>query len=220
MPKSYGLASVTAPQGHPPAPEDAACDFTSEEVSALVCQQKCAVEGCRFLCAEKPCLIVAGMPHTHGCGVHRDMRIEAQAARLENAIRDTRLREHLSDAAWNDDLCEAARIGRAASCGIDWMRTEGAALHAAVNAGQDALRRGATSEEAVAAIHVAGAESMGYLWEDTAASLIAESEVVGNRTARFGTSEERATLAEIAAEVSGLTRGERTWGRMARAVIS
>ena len=92
------------------------------------------------------------------------------------------------------------------------MRTEGAALHAAVKAGQDALRRGATSEEAVAAIHAAGAESMGYLWEDTAASLIAESEVVGNRTARFGTSEERATLAEIAAEVSGLTRGERTDG--------
>ena len=101
---------------------------------------------------------------------------------------------------------------------------------AAVKAGQDALRRGATSEEAVAAIHAAGAESSGpkffgasigrILWEDTAASLIAESEVVGNRTARFGTSEERATLAEIAAEVSGLTRGERTWGRMARAVIS
>ena len=50
--------------------------------------------------------------------------------------------------------------------------------------------------------------------EDTATSLIAESEVVGNRLARFGTSEEQATLAEIAAEVSGLTRGERTWGRM------
>ena len=145
------------------------------------------------------------------------MRIEAQAARLENAIRDTRLREHLCDAAWNDDLCEAARrIGSAASSGIDWTRTEGAALYAAVKAGQDAFRRGATSGEVVAAIHAAGAES----WEDTAASLIAESEVVGNRTARFGTSEERATLAEIAAEVSGLTRGERTWGRMARAVIS
>ena len=218
MPKSYGLASVTAPQGHPPAPEDAACDFTSEEVSALVCQQKCVVEGCKFFCVEKPSLIVAGMAHTHLCAVHRDMRIEAQAARLENAIRDTRLREHLCDAAWNDDLCEAARrIGSAASSGIDWTRTEGAALYAAVKAGQDAFRRGATSgEEVVAAIHAAGAES----WEDTAASLIAESEVVGNRTARFGTSEERATLAEIAAEVSGLTRGERTWGRMARAVIS
>jgi len=149
------------------------------------------------------------------------MRIEAQAARLENAIRDTRLREHLCDAAWNDDLCEAARrIGSAASSGIDWTRTEGAALYAAVKAGQDAFRRGATSgEEVVAAIHAAGAESW-ESWEDTAASLIAESEVVGNRTARFGTSEERATLAEIAAEVSGLTRGERTWGRMARAVIS
>ena len=220
MPKSYGLASVTAPQGHPPAPEDAACDFTSEEVSALVCQQKCVVEGCKFFCVEKPSLIVAGMAHTHLCAVHRDMRIEAQAARLENAIRDTRLREHLCDAAWNDDLCEAARrIGSAASSGIDWTRTEGAALYAAVKAGQDAFRRGATSGEVVAAIHAAGAESW-ESWEDTAASLIAESEVVGNRTARFGTSEERATLAEIAAEVSGLTRGERTWGRMARAVIS
>ena len=185
MPKSYGLASVTAPQGHPPAPEDAACDFTSEEVSALVCQQKCVVEGCKFFCVEKPSLIVAGMAHTHLCAVHRDMRIEAQAARLENAIRDTRLREHLCDAAWNDDLCEAARrIGSAASSGIDWTRTEGAALYAAVKAGQDALRRGATSEEAVAAIHAAGAESSGpkffgasigrILWEDTAASLIAE----------------------------------------------
>ena len=149
------------------------------------------------------------------------MRIEAQAARLENAIRDTRLREHLR---------EASRIGSAASSGIHWTRTEGAALYAAVKAGQDAFRRGATSGEGVAAIHAAGAESNGpkfsgasigrTLWEDTAASLIAESEVVGNRTARFGTSEERATLAEIAAEVSGLTRGERTWGRMARAVIS
>ena len=84
-------------------------------------------------------------------------------------------------------------------------------MHAAVNAGQDALRRGATSEEAVAAIHAAGAESSGpkffgasigrILWEDTTASPIDESEVGGNRTARFGTSEERATLAEIAAGV-------------------
>ena len=32
--------------------------------------------------------------------------------------------------------------------------------------------------------------------------------------ARFGTSEERATLVDISAEVSGLTRGERAWGRM------
>ena len=85
-------------------------------------------------------------------------------------------------------------------------------MYAAVKAGQDALRRGATSEEAVAAIHAAGAESSGpkffgastglILWEDTATSLIAESEEVGNRTARSGTSEERATLAEIAAEES------------------
>ena len=75
-----------------------------------MCQQKCAVKGCRFLCAEKTCLIVAGMPHTHGCGVHRDMRIEAQAARLENAILDTRDREHL----------EADRFCNATSSGIDW----------------------------------------------------------------------------------------------------
>ena len=129
------------------------------EFSALVCQQKCAVEGCRFLCAEKPCLIVAGMPHTHGCGVHRDMHIEAQAARLENVILDTRDREHLSDATWNDDFSEAARIGGVASSGIDWTRTEGAALYAAVKAGQDAFRRGATSGEVVAAIHAAGAKS-------------------------------------------------------------
>ena len=86
MPKSYGLASVTAPQGHPPAPEDAACDFTSEEVSALVCQRKCVVEGCSYFCAENPLLVVAGVTHAHHCAVHRDMSVEARAARLENAI--------------------------------------------------------------------------------------------------------------------------------------
>ena len=84
------------------------------------------------------------------------MSVEAQAARLENDIRDESRRE----AAWNDDLCEAARrIGSAASSGIDWTRTEGAALYAAVKAGQDAFRRGATSGEVVAAIHAAGAKS-------------------------------------------------------------
>ena len=188
-----------------------------------MCQRKCVVEGCSYFCAENPFLVVAGVTHAHHCAVHRDMSVEARAARLENAIRDESRCENLREAAWwNDDLREAARIGRAASSGVDWTRTVGAALYAAVKAGQDALRRGATSEEAVAAIHAAGAESSGpkffgasigrILWEDTAASLIAESEVVGNRTARFGTSEERATLAEIAAEVSGLTRGERTDG--------
>ena len=76
----------------------------------------------------------------------------------------------------------------------------------------------------IRAIHAAGAESSDpkffgasigrILWEGTATSLIAGNEVVGNVIARFGTSEERATLAEISAEVSGLTRGERTWGPM------
>ena len=88
------------------------------------------------------------------------MRIEAQAARLENAILDTRDRGHLSAAAWNDDFSEAARIGGVASSGIDWTRTEGAALYAAVKAGQDAFKRGATSVEVVAAIHAAGAKSI------------------------------------------------------------
>ena len=87
------------------------------------------------------------------------MRIEAQAARLENAILDTRGREHLSVAAWNDDLCEAARICSLASSGIDWTRTKGAALYASVKAGQDAFKRGATSVEVVGAIHAAGAKS-------------------------------------------------------------
>ena len=149
--------------------------------------------------------------------------MEAQVARLENAIRDESRREDIREVAWNDDICEAARIGRAASSGVDWTRTVGAALYAAVKAGQDALIRGATSEQAVAAIHAAGAESSGQtffgaligriLSGDTATSPIAESEVVGNSIARLGSSEERTTLAEISAEVSGLTRGERTWGR-------
>ena len=109
-----------------------------------MCQQKCAVKGCRFLCAEKPCLIVAGMPHTHGCGVHRDMRIEAQAARLENCTV-----EHL----------EADRFCNATSSGIDWTRTKGDALYAVVKAGQDAFKHGASSVEVVAAIHAAAAKT-------------------------------------------------------------
>ena len=118
-------------------------------ISALTCRQKCAVEECRFLCAEKPCLIVAGMLHTHGCGVHRDMRIEAQAARLENAILDTRDREHR----------EADRFCNATSSGIDWTRTKGDALYAVVKAGQDAFKHGASSVEVVAAIHAAAAKT-------------------------------------------------------------
>ena len=174
------------------------------------------MEGCSYFCVESHLWL--------SLALHGDISVEAQAARLEHAIRYGSRREDPRGAAWNDDLCEAARIGRAASSGVDWTRTEGAALYAAEKAGQYALRRGATSEEAVAAIHAAGAESSGpnlfgaligrILSEDAATSPIAESEVVGNMVARFGTSEERATLAEISAEVSGLTRGERTWGRM------
>ena len=80
------------------------------------------------------------------------MSFEAQAARLENAIRAQRRRE---------DLGEDARSGRDASSGIEWTRIERAALPAAVKAGQEALKRGATSDEAVAAVHAAGAESSG-----------------------------------------------------------
>ena len=77
------------------------------------------------------------------------MRIEAQAARLENAILDTRDREHR----------EADRFCNATSSGIDWTRTKGAELYASVKAGQDAFKRGATSAEVVAAIYAAGAKS-------------------------------------------------------------
>ena len=56
------------------------------EVPALVCQRKCVVEGCSYFCAENPFLVVAGVTHAHHCAVHRDMSVEARAARLENAI--------------------------------------------------------------------------------------------------------------------------------------
>ena len=49
------------------------------------------------------------MLHTHGCGVHRDMRIEAQAARLENAILDTRDREHREADRFCNATCLSVR---------------------------------------------------------------------------------------------------------------
>ena len=53
------------------------------------------------------------------------------------------------------------RSGRDASSGVEWTRIEKAALSAAVQAGQEALRSGASPDEAVAAVHAAGAESSG-----------------------------------------------------------
>jgi len=58
----------------------------SGEISALVCRRKCFVTECPFSCADPPRYFVAGVPHAHRCAVHRDMSLEARAARLENAI--------------------------------------------------------------------------------------------------------------------------------------
>ena len=58
----------------------------SGEISALVCRRKCVVTECPFSCAENLQYFVAGVPHAHRCAVHRDMSLEARAARLENAI--------------------------------------------------------------------------------------------------------------------------------------
>ena len=51
------------------------------------------------------------------------MSVEAQVARLENAIRSMLAVVHGEiEGAWNEDLREAARIGSAASSGIGWTR--------------------------------------------------------------------------------------------------
>ena len=85
-----------------------------------MCHRKCVAKGCSPSCAEDPELVIDGVAHAHLCAVHRDMSVEAEAARLENAIR-------------------AAPGLIAASSGIDWTRTEGAALYAAVLAAAKAI---------------------------------------------------------------------------------
>ena len=79
------------------------------------------------------------------------------------------------------------------------QHSEGAALHAAVLAGKEALAEGKSKEEVAAVIESAGAKVCGLeQWRRSGCVLIAEAHVIGTRGLRFGTLQEQADLEYIA----------------------
>ena len=79
------------------------------------------------------------------------------------------------------------------------QHSEGAALHAAVLAGKEALAEGKSKEEVAAVIESAGAKVCGLeQWRCSGSVLIAEAHVIGTRGLRFGTLQEQADLEYIA----------------------
>ena len=112
-----------------------------------------------------------------------------------------------------EDFAAAATAGRAALQTVDWNTTSGAAISAAISAGKGARAEGSTDEEAIAAAHEAAGTVLSHsperraAWRTSDAALIAECWIVGTRTQRYGTEEERAALAAIVAS----TRHHTCW---------
>ena len=104
-----------------------------------------------------------------------------------------------------EDLAAAAAAGHAALSTVDWEATTGAAINQAIKAGKAALAAGATDEEAKTAAHEVAGTVLGLSpgrrarWRATDAALIVEGHIVGTRTQRFGTKEEKDDLAAIVA---------------------
>ena len=72
---------------------------------------------------------------------------------------------------------------------------EGAAYHAAMLAGKEALAKGKPKQEVAAVIESAGANVCGLeKWRRSAFILLAEAFLIGTRAERFGTPQEAADL--------------------------
>ena len=75
----------------------------------------------------------------------------------------------------------------------------GAAFHAAILAGKEALAKGKPKQEVAAVIESAGANVCGLeKWRRSDSILIAEADLIGTRAQRFGTPQEQADLEYIA----------------------
>ena len=82
----------------------------------------------------------------------------------------------------------------------DMQHSEGAAFHAAILAGKEALAKGKPKHEVAAVIESAGANVCGpEKWRRSGSILIAEAHVIGTRGQRFGTLQDQADLEYIAA---------------------
>ena len=81
----------------------------------------------------------------------------------------------------------------------DMQHSEGAAFHAAILAGKEALAKRKPKHEVAAVIESAGANVCGLeKWRRSDSILIAEASLIGTRTQRFGTPQEQADLEYIA----------------------
>ena len=77
----------------------------------------------------------------------------------------------------------------------DMHHSKGAALHAAILAGKEALAKGNPKHEVAVVIESAGANVCGLeKWRRSAFSLLAEAFLIGTRAERFGTPQEAADL--------------------------
>ena len=95
------------------------------------------------------------------------------------------------------DIAEQMRRTRG-DIGKRWQHSEGAALHAAILAGQEALSKGKSKEEVAAVIESAGENVCGReTWMCSDSILRAEAFVIGTRTERHGTPEEAADLQDM-----------------------
>ena len=81
----------------------------------------------------------------------------------------------------------------------DMQHSEGAALHAAILAGKEALAKGIPKHEVAAVIESAGANVCGLeKWRRSDSILIAEVHLIGTRAQRFGTPQAQADLEYMA----------------------
>ena len=77
----------------------------------------------------------------------------------------------------------------------DMQHSEGAAFHAAILAGKEALAKGKPKHEVAAVIESAGANVCGLeKWRRSDSILMAEAFLIGTRAERFGTPQEAAEL--------------------------
>ena len=81
----------------------------------------------------------------------------------------------------------------------DMQHSEGAAFHAAILVGKEALAKGKPKHEVAAVIESAGANVCGLeKWRRSDFILMAEADLIGTRAQRFGTPQEQADLEYIA----------------------
>ena len=116
-----------------------------------------------------------------------------------NALDATAATSHAEDRDFPDadDLREIAEQVKRTPQEIEehMQHCAGAAFHAAILAGKEALAKGKPKQEVAAVIESAGANVCGLeKWRRSAFSLLAEAFLIGTRAERFGTPQEAAEL--------------------------